>query len=108
MPEDRTESVRVAKTTTNGAGGPAETTVSVREDTPGRQGSVPGNGSAHAVPDTQPVRRPIISVTQPSQDANLHVGKGVKLKGEITSCGVLTIEGKVEAEITAGHLQIAS
>ena len=57
--------------------------------------------------DSHLARRPIVSVKQPCDGSNLHVGKGVKLKGEVTSCGTLTIEGDVEAEVTVGLLQIS-
>jgi cytoskeletal protein CcmA (bactofilin family) len=52
--------------------------------------------------------RPIVSTRQPSQDAALHVGPGVKLKGEISSCGTLTVEGDVEAETNSHHLVVTS
>ena len=37
-------------------------------------------------------------------DKKLIVGKGLSLSGEITSCDVLVVEGKVEAKLTEGKL----
>lgn len=39
--------------------------------------------------------------------ANLHVGKGLELKGKISSCDSLVIEGNVEAEIESGSLTVS-
>jgi cytoskeletal protein CcmA (bactofilin family) len=38
------------------------------------------------------------------RDRTLRVGKGLALAGEITSCDVLVIEGKVEAKLSEGKL----
>lgn len=37
-------------------------------------------------------------------DKKLIVGKGLSLSGEITSCDILVVEGKVEAKLTEGKL----
>jgi cytoskeletal protein CcmA (bactofilin family) len=37
-------------------------------------------------------------------DKKLIVGKGLSLAGEITSCDILVVEGKVEAKLTEGKL----
>jgi cytoskeletal protein CcmA (bactofilin family) len=39
-----------------------------------------------------------------SEDRKLIVGKGLSLSGEITSCDVLVVEGKVEAKLSDGKL----
>jgi cytoskeletal protein CcmA (bactofilin family) len=57
--------------------------------------------------DPNPARRAGVSMNETGQSPILHVGKGVKLNGKISSCGVLTVEGDVEAKVTARMLQIA-
>jgi len=42
------------------------------------------------------------------EDANLHVGKGLRLKGEVSACDRLTVEGDVEATIAARELDIGA
>ncbi|MCX8231054.1 MAG: polymer-forming cytoskeletal protein [Alphaproteobacteria bacterium] len=44
----------------------------------------------------------------PGEDANLYVGRGLRLKGEVSSCDRLTVEGDVEATIAARVLEISS
>jgi len=44
----------------------------------------------------------------PGEDANLHVGRGLWLKGEVSSCDRLTVEGDVEATIAARVLEISA
>ena len=44
----------------------------------------------------------------PGEDANLHVGRGLRLKGEVSSCDRLTVEGDVEATIAARVLAISA
>ncbi|MEK9944588.1 MAG: polymer-forming cytoskeletal protein [Alphaproteobacteria bacterium] len=44
----------------------------------------------------------------PGEDANLHVGRGLRLKGEVSSCDRLTVEGDVEATIAARVLEISA
>lgn len=39
-----------------------------------------------------------------SEERRLTVGKGLSLAGEITSCDILVVEGKVEAKLTDGKL----
>ncbi len=48
------------------------------------------------------------SPTNPGEDANLHVGRGLRLKGEVSSCDRLTVEGDVEATIAARVLAISA
>lgn len=45
---------------------------------------------------------------EPGAEANLHVGRGLRLKGEVSSCDRLTVEGDVEATIAARALEITS
>jgi len=47
------------------------------------------------------------TVEEVPQLANLHVGKGLELKGKISSCDSLVIEGNVEAEIESGSLTVS-
>lgn len=96
------------KPTTNGTGEAVNIAASSQVESPVRLGTTFGAGSTQSIADAQGVRRPVVSVKQPGQNATMHVGKGVKLKGEINSCGMLTIEGEVEAQVTVGHLQISN
>lgn len=48
------------------------------------------------------------AVTVRSADGDLFCGAGVKLNGEIETCGVLTIEGAVEATLKARQLIVAN
>lgn len=48
-----------------------------------------------------------VEETPEPQLANLHVGKGLELKGKISSCDSLVIEGNVEAEIESGSLTVS-
>jgi cytoskeletal protein CcmA (bactofilin family) len=58
-------------------------------------------GAARRVVDIPGSRRgPIES----SADRKLTVGKGLSLAGEITSCDILVVEGKVEAKLSDGKL----
>lgn len=45
--------------------------------------------------------------TMENEEANLHVGRGLRLKGEVSSCDRLTVEGDVEAAISARVLEIS-
>lgn len=45
---------------------------------------------------------------EPGEDANLHVGRGLRLKGEVSSCDRLAVEGDVEATIAARVLAISA
>ena len=42
--------------------------------------------------------------SQSSEERKLIVGRGLSLAGEITSCDILVVEGKVEAKLTDGKL----
>ena len=44
------------------------------------------------------------SVGPGSEERKLTVGKGLSLAGEINSCDILVVEGKVEAKLTEGKL----
>jgi len=46
--------------------------------------------------------------TKPGEDANLHVGRGLRLKGEVSACDRLMVEGDVEATISARILEISA
>ncbi|MBV1887355.1 MAG: polymer-forming cytoskeletal protein [Parvibaculaceae bacterium] len=48
-----------------------------------------------------------VNETPTPELANLHVGKGLELKGKISSCDSLVIEGNVEAEIESGSLTVS-
>lgn len=48
------------------------------------------------------------AASAPGEDANLHVGRGLRLKGEVSSCDRLTVEGDVEATIAARILAISA
>ncbi len=48
------------------------------------------------------VRRP--SISDATTERKLTVGKGLSLAGEITSCDILVVEGKVEAKLSDGKL----
>lgn len=43
-----------------------------------------------------------------ADEANLHVGRGLRLKGEVSACDRLTVEGDVEATIAARALEIGA
>jgi cytoskeletal protein CcmA (bactofilin family) len=49
-------------------------------------------------------RRAAMPAVEGERDRTLRVGKGLALAGEITSCDVLVIEGKVEAKLNEGKL----
>ncbi|MGB8365313.1 MAG: bactofilin family protein [Rhizomicrobium sp.] len=104
---DDTAPVSSTKVVTNGSSDPHGSADHVQGETHIRLGAMTVGGSPHGAGDSHPARRPIVSVKQPSDGSNLHVGKGVNLKGEVTSCGTLTIEGDVQAEATVGLLQIS-
>ena len=57
--------------------------------------------SRRVVDSMAPGRRP--SVAEGSE-RKLTVGKGLSLAGEITSCDILVVEGKVEAKLSDGKL----
>ncbi|MFQ5974560.1 MAG: polymer-forming cytoskeletal protein [Alphaproteobacteria bacterium] len=46
-------------------------------------------------------------VKQHTDESRLIVGRSIRLKGEIADCDVLTVEGEVEAAITARLLEVA-
>jgi cytoskeletal protein CcmA (bactofilin family) len=62
----------------------------------------------HAAPRTAPnlARRVVPGSTRPTsgEERKLTVGKGLSLAGEITSCDVLVVEGKVEAKLSDGKM----
>ncbi len=58
---------------------------------PGRQDASEGNGRAPARP----------------QDSNMSVGPGIQLKGEISKCATLVVEGDVDATLDGKALDIA-
>ncbi len=47
-------------------------------------------------------RRSSTSRQNDDADKKLTVGKGLSLAGEITSCDILVVEGKVEAKLSDG------
>src|ERR1700679_1350644 len=53
-----------------------------------------------------PAQKP--SGTAKATDGSLIACAGVKLKGEITSCGTLTVEGEVDAKVRARQLVVAN
>jgi cytoskeletal protein CcmA (bactofilin family) len=58
-------------------------------------------------PRPAPLARRVASVADDRNGAaerKLTVGKGLSLAGEITSCDVLVVEGKVEAKLTDGKM----
>lgn len=67
-----------------------------------------------AQPRMSPARAEIARIGQPSsnrrtpsngsEERTLKVGKGLSLAGEITSCDVLVVEGKVEAKLNEGKM----
>jgi len=62
----------------------------------------------------RPLPKGIVGIGQPtrapSQDSappgTLIVGQGIEVKGEIESCKVLRVEGRVEASLRAGALEV--
>jgi cytoskeletal protein CcmA (bactofilin family) len=54
--------------------------------------------------DMSSTRRSPATSPENDRDRTLRVGKGLALAGEITSCDVLVIEGKVEAKLNEGKL----
>jgi len=60
---------------------------------------------------TAPTIAPRVRTSEPGRrndgaaaEKKLTVGKGLSLAGEITSCDILVVEGKVEAKLTEGKL----
>lgn len=61
-------------------------------------------GFSNPAPTTE--QKPEAVQTEP-QGSKLIVGKDIHLKGEITSCDVLVVEGKVEASMNSRYIGIA-
>lgn len=62
----------------------------------------------NAMPATQPppVKQP--TAAQLARGSHLYAGQGIKLKGEISDCETFTVEGDVEAQLSAKQLLLAS
>ena len=58
-------------------------------------------------PDIPPMRRDNDSVTSMSQGSRMTVGPGIQLKGEISNCAALVVEGNVDATLDGEGLEIA-
>lgn len=65
---------------------------------------MPAQVSPRRVIDIPSGRRSSASSASSESDRTLRVGKGLSLAGEITSCDVLVVEGKVEAKLSEGKL----
>jgi cytoskeletal protein CcmA (bactofilin family) len=84
------------------------TTTNEAPATVGRSAEAPQHASRAASPALarrvveMPGRRTSAAIT--GDERKLTVGKGLSLAGEITSCDILVVEGKVEAKLTDGKL----
>jgi cytoskeletal protein CcmA (bactofilin family) len=54
-----------------------------------------------------PLSREASSLSTSSTGSRLHVGKDIHLKGEITACDRLIVEGKVEASMNSSEIEIS-
>ncbi|OUR80711.1 hypothetical protein A9Q83_00255 [Alphaproteobacteria bacterium 46_93_T64] len=66
------------------------------------------NVSANATSSPFPLKGTDIVSTTPiiASGSRLHVGKDIHLKGEITACDRLIVEGKVEASMNSNEIEI--
>ena len=65
-------------------------------------------GTANSGPPAQPAPAvPLTPVTR-QQESKLTVGRKIRLKGQISSCDVLVVEGHVEASITCRLIEVAA
>ena len=63
--------------------------------------------AARHLPDIPPLRRDGESLSQSiSQGNRMSVGPGIELKGEISNCAILVVEGNVEASLDAESLEV--
>ena len=63
--------------------------------------------AARHLPDIPPLRRDGESLSQTiSQGNRMSVGPGIELKGEISNCAILVVEGNVEASLDAESLEV--
>ncbi len=89
-------------TTTDSAG---------RSDPFGGRGPILPARTINKVTELQkPVDKPLVKdnrVATFSEDSRLLVGRHIRLKGEITNCQVLTVEGQVEAAFSGRLLEVS-
>jgi cytoskeletal protein CcmA (bactofilin family) len=76
-----------------------------RLEAPYSTGASPESGPELASKDARPAQKPNISGQITGGD--LFAGAGVKLKGKIFSCNILTIEGEFEGQLNARQLVIS-
>ena len=63
--------------------------------------------AARHLPEIPPMRRDGESLSQTiSQGNRMSVGPGIDLKGEISNCAILVVEGNVEATLDAESLEV--
>jgi cytoskeletal protein CcmA (bactofilin family) len=58
-----------------------------------------GHGVGHVLPSSATAAGP--------DESKLTVGRNIRLKGEITSCDILVVEGEVEAAVACRVLEVA-
>ena len=54
-----------------------------------------------------PLGADTVQQDKPEKGSRLHVGKDIHLKGEITACDRLIVEGKVEASMNSSEIEIS-
>lgn len=64
----------------------------------------PASAPSPALPEVKAERRPDIPF---KEDSRLIVGRDIRLKGEISDCQVLTVEGQVEAAFSGRLMEVA-
>lgn len=74
------------------------------QGTPSEMASTPATAPRTASPNLARRVVPGSSRSSSGEERKLTVGKGLSLAGEIASCDVLVVEGKVEAKLSEGKL----
>ena len=91
----------------------ADAATSTRPILPSRSGSrfaevppaaAPSPAPTPTITESKPERRPDLPF---KEDSRLIVGRDIRLKGEISDCQVLTVEGQVEAAFSGRLMEVA-
>ncbi|MEP3247804.1 MAG: polymer-forming cytoskeletal protein [Sneathiella sp.] len=89
----------------NGARSTTDTSVQSRVK-PITQAAQPGT-TASPVGSPFPLNKEAEPVKAQEKGSRLHVGRDIHLKGEITACDRLIVEGKVEASMNSNEIEIS-